>query len=143
MAQEPGRLGHRLALAVAAALLVGVGGVIGVAANQATQKNAKSTPTPTATVVVSSARVATPVAAGAHDHVQFACAQCHGDHGQGGVSPAVPALTTVAKTLTPTELRTIIDHGLGASSNPTQPYMPVWGAVISKTQVADLIAYLR
>jgi mono/diheme cytochrome c family protein len=142
MAQEPGRIGHRLALAVAAALLVGVGGVIGVAANQATQKNAKSTPTPTATVV-SSARVDAPVAAGAHDYVQFACAQCHGDHGQGGVSPAVPALTTVAKTLTPTELRTIIDHGLGASSNPTQPYMPVWGAVISKTQVADLIAYLR
>ena len=74
---------------------------------------------------------------------QFACTQCHGDQGRGGVSPAVPALTSVAKALTPAELRSIIDHGLGESSNPTQPYMPVWGAVISKTQVSDLIAYLR
>ena len=30
------------------------------------------------------------------------------------------------------QLRTIIDHGLGESANPTKPYMPVWGAVISK-----------
>src|SRR5206468_9428912 len=28
-------------------------------------------------------------------------------------------------------------------ANPKQPYMPVWGSVISKTQVADLVAYLR
>ena len=55
----------------------------------------------------------------------------------------MPALTSVAKGLAPAELRSIIDHGLGESSNPTQPYMPVWGAVISKTQVSDLIAYLR
>ena len=33
--------------------------------------------------------------------------------------------------------------GRGGSANPTKPYMPVWGAVISKTQVSDLIAYLR
>ena len=83
------------------------------------------------------------VAAGAHDFVQFACVQCHGDHGRGGVSPDVPALTSAAKALTPAELRSIIDHGLGESTNPTKPYMPVWGAVISKTQVSDLIAYLR
>jgi mono/diheme cytochrome c family protein len=63
--------------------------------------------------------------------------------GRGGISPAVPALTAVAKGLQPAELRSIIDHGLGESSNPKQPYMPVWGAVISKTQVNDLIAYLR
>ena len=83
------------------------------------------------------------VAAGAHIFVQFACAQCHGDQGRGGVSPAVPALTNVAKTLQPAELRSIIDHGLGESKNPTRPYMPVWGEVISKTQVTDLIAFLR
>jgi mono/diheme cytochrome c family protein len=59
------------------------------------------------------------------------------------VSPVVPALTTVGKQLAPAELRSIIDHGLGESANPAQPYMPVWGAVISKTQVADLIAYMR
>jgi mono/diheme cytochrome c family protein len=83
------------------------------------------------------------VAAGAHDFVQFACAQCHGLQGRGGVSPAVPALTTVARSLTPARLRAIIDHGLGESKNPTKPYMPVWGEVISKQQVSDLISYLR
>ena len=30
------------------------------------------------------------VAAGAHVFVQFACAQCHGLQGEGGVSPDVP-----------------------------------------------------
>jgi cbb3-type cytochrome c oxidase subunit III len=83
------------------------------------------------------------VAAGAHDFVQFACAQCHGMQGRGGVSPDVPALTNVAKVLTPGKLRSIINHGLGESKNPTKPYMPVWGEVISKQQVDDLIAYLR
>jgi mono/diheme cytochrome c family protein len=83
------------------------------------------------------------VAAGAHDFVVFACAQCHGAGGHGGVSPDVPALTSVAKQLTPTQLRTIIDHGLGESKNPTKPYMPVWGVVISTRQVSDLISYLR
>jgi mono/diheme cytochrome c family protein len=83
------------------------------------------------------------VAAGAHDFSQFACAQCHGDRGRGGVSPDVPALSSVASQLTPARLRSIIDHGLGESKNPTKPYMPVWGEVISKQQVSDLIAYLR
>jgi mono/diheme cytochrome c family protein len=55
----------------------------------------------------------------------------------------VPALTTVGKTLTPSRLRFIIDHGLGESANPKTPYMPVWGEVISRQQVSDLIAYLR
>src|SRR5512132_2685624 len=138
MANEPGRLRHRLALALVAALLVGVGGVVGIVANGG-KKEAKVSPTAPA----EAAPVDAHVAAGAHDFVQFACARCHGEQGRGGVSPAVPALTSVAKTLTPAELRSIIDHGLGESTNPTKPYMPVWGAVISKTQVSDLIAYLR
>lgn len=83
------------------------------------------------------------VAAGAHDFVNFACAQCHGEQGRGGISPDVPALKKVAGKLTPTELRSIIDHGLGESANPEKPYMPVWGEVVSATQVSDLIAYLR
>jgi mono/diheme cytochrome c family protein len=83
------------------------------------------------------------VAAGAHDFVSFACAQCHGMQGKGGVSPDVPTLTAVASQLTPAELRRIIDHGLGESANPTKPYMPVWGEVISSQQVSDLVAYLR
>ena len=83
------------------------------------------------------------VAAGAHDFTQFACSQCHGLQGRGGVSPDVPALTSVGKALTAARLRSIIDHGLGESKNPTKPYMPVWGVVISKQQVSDLIAYIR
>jgi cbb3-type cytochrome c oxidase subunit III len=83
------------------------------------------------------------VAAGAHDFVSFACAQCHGEQGRGGVSPDVPALTDAAKSLTVAELKTIIDHGLGASANPTKPYMPVWGEVISRHQVSDLVTYIR
>jgi cbb3-type cytochrome c oxidase subunit III len=83
------------------------------------------------------------VAAGAHIFVQFACAQCHGEQGRGGVSPDVPKLSTVGKKLQPAELRTIIDHGLGASKDPTKPYMPVWGQVISTQQVSDLISYIR
>jgi cbb3-type cytochrome c oxidase subunit III len=83
------------------------------------------------------------IAAGAHIFVQFACAQCHGEQGHGGVSPDVPALTTVGKQLQPAELRTIIDHGLGVSKDPTKPYMPIWGQVISTQQVSDLISYLR
>jgi len=83
------------------------------------------------------------VAAGAHDFTQFACAQCHGDRGRGGVSADVPALTQVGRQLTVTQLKQIIDHGLGESANPTKPYMPVWGQVVSAHQVADLVAYIR
>jgi mono/diheme cytochrome c family protein len=83
------------------------------------------------------------VASGAHLFVSFGCAQCHGMQGRGGVSPDVPALTSAGATLTPAALRTIIDHGLGESANPTKPYMPVWGSVISAHQVSDLIAYVR
>ena len=82
------------------------------------------------------------VAAGAHDFVNFACAQCHGLDGRGGVSPFVPALKD-AQALTTAELKQIIDHGAGVSANPTHPYMPVWGQVISDRQVDDLVAYIH
>ena len=83
------------------------------------------------------------VAAGAHDFVQFACAACHGNLGRGGVSPFVPALNVVGKSLTVKSLTRIITHGLGESANPKRPYMPVWGPVISRQQVADLVTYIR
>src|SRR3954471_13825030 len=82
------------------------------------------------------------VAEGAHDFNQFACAQCHGPNGGGGISKDVPPLKVVRKALTAEQLRTIIDHGLGSSANPTKPYMPVWGQVISARQVNALVAYL-
>jgi mono/diheme cytochrome c family protein len=88
-------------------------------------------------------KVSPQVAAGAHTFVQFACSQCHGFRGRGGVDPAVPALKAVGKSLTVAQLTHIIDHGLGESANPKVPYMPVWGEVVSRTQVADLVAYIR
>jgi mono/diheme cytochrome c family protein len=96
-----------------------------------------------ATPTGSSASIDPQVAAGAHVFVQFACVQCHGEQGRGGVSADVPALTGVATSVSSSGLRSIIDHGLGESANPTKPYMPVWGEVISQTQVSELIAYLR
>jgi mono/diheme cytochrome c family protein len=89
------------------------------------------------------ASVSPQVAAGAHTFTQFACVQCHGPQGSGGVDPSVPALKTVGQSLTVAQLTHIINHGLGASADPKQPYMPVWGEVISTTQVANLVAYLR
>ena len=107
-------------------------------------RDSKNAKTVTVGAVAASQTAVDPhVAAGAHDFVSFSCSQCHGEQGRGGVSPDVPALTSVSKALTPAQLRRIIDHGLGESANPTKPYMPVWGEVISARQVSDLIAYLR
>jgi cbb3-type cytochrome c oxidase subunit III len=83
------------------------------------------------------------VAAGAHTFNAFACAQCHGLNGRGGVSPAVPALTDAAKTLSVAQMRTIINKGLGESSDPKKPFIPVWGPLMSAHQVNDLVAYIR
>ena len=98
---------------------------------------------PPATTVAASAVVDSRIAAGAHVFVQFACSQCHGPQGKGGISPDVPDLSTKATGLSATTLRSIINHGLGESNNPTKPYMPVWGAVISDQQVSDLVAYIH
>ena len=121
----------RVALLLAAAvLLVGCG----------------STKTVTVTVAPPTqptAQVSNLVAEGAHVFNQFACSACHGMNGSGGVSSAVPALKIVGKAMSATQLRQIIDHGLGESANPTKPYMPVWGQVISRRQVDALVAYLH
>jgi cbb3-type cytochrome c oxidase subunit III len=112
-----------------------------------TSSGAQGGSTSIATLPTSTATTAQPVSeqvsAGGHDFVQFACAQCHGDQGQGGVSPDVPALTGAGEELTVAQLEHIIRHGLGESANPTKPYMPVWSVVISKRQVSDLVAYIR
>ena len=128
-----------LGLGVAAAL-------VGFAAGHYTNRTTTVTQTVAGGAAASATsypRVSPQVAAGAHTFVQFACVECHGVQGRGGVDPAVPALKTVGRTLTAAQLRQIIDHGLGESANPKQPYMPVWGEVISKTQVANLVAYIR
>ena len=61
----------------------------------------------------------------------------------GGVDPAVPPLDTIKQSLTVAQLTHIIDHGLGDSADPKQPYMPVWGQVMSTTQVSNLVSYIR
>ena len=98
---------------------------------------------PTSQTTTPAQAVSPAVALGAHDFVQFACAQCHGFGGRGGVSPYVPALDRLRHSLTAAQLTNIIEHGLGVSTNPTRPYMPVWHGVISARQVSDLIAYIR
>ena len=119
--------------------LLAAAAIVGFAAGHYTRAGGGSTQT----AAQASTRVSPTVAAGAHDFAQFACAQCHGLNGRGGVSADVPALTTAGKTLTVAQLTDIIDHGLGESANPTKPYMPVWGAVISNRQVGELVAYIR
>jgi len=127
--------------AVVLIVLVVAGGALigGIFLGRAT----KNTSTAAAPSTTTAAQAVDPqVAAGAHDFVNFACAQCHGLDGRGGVSPFVPALKNASK-LTAPQLRQIIDHGLGASSSPAHPFMPVWGQVISSRQVGDLVAYIR
>ena len=132
----------RLAAAAVAVvvLLVAVAALVGWAAGHYTNRT-KTVGTTGATG--GSGPVDPTVAAGAHAFTQFACAQCHGESGRGGISPAVPALTSAGQQLTVAQLTHIINHGLGESANPTKPYMPVWGAVISKRQVSELVAYIR
>src|SRR5580765_462452 len=123
--------------------LVFVVGIVAWGAGHYTNRTQTVTVAGTGTQPTAAASVSPEVAAGAHVFVQFACGQCHGDRGIGGVSTDVPALTAVGKALTSAQLRKIIDHGLGESANPTRPYMPVWGAVISTRQVGDLVTYIH
>src|SRR5438046_2826290 len=102
-----------VAIAVAILLAVVVG-VVGWGAGHYTNR-VKTVGAGTTTAYAS---VDPKVAAGAHDFVQFACAQCHGLNGQGGVSPDVPALAGAGKALTVAQLTNIINHGLGESANP-------------------------
>jgi len=96
-----------------------VGHEMGTASNKA---QGVATPvSSTATGTTTAQPVNEQVAAGGHDFVQFACAQCHGEQGQGGVSPDVPALTGAGNELTVAQLEHIINHGLGESANPTKP----------------------
>jgi cbb3-type cytochrome c oxidase subunit III len=118
-----------------------VGHEMGIASSEAQGNLPPVTSTSTGTTIAQP--VSEQVAAGGHDFVQFACAQCHGEEGQGGISPDVPALTGAGQELTVAQLQHIINHGLGESANPTKPYMPVWGEVVSTQQVSDLVAYIR
>ena len=119
--------------------LIAGAGVIGAYIGRQTNSSGSSSATSTTSTV----SVDPAVAAGAHTFTAFACAQCHGLNGKGGVSPDVPALTDAAKTLSVAELHTIINKGLGVSSDPKKPFMPVWGPLMSAQQVSDLVSYIR
>jgi mono/diheme cytochrome c family protein len=133
-----------LIVGVIAILLAGfIGGGIGWILHH---EGSSASPTPALSPPGSSqpsAPIDPQVAFGAHAFVQFACAQCHGDRGEGGVSPDVPALQSLAPTLTVAQLKSIIEHGAGVSSNPTRPFMPIWHGVISAQQIAALVAYMK
>ena len=133
------------------AILFVVAGLVGAGLNSIFHGGGGSTTTTTvtsaagggSTTSVSYPKVTPLVAEGAHDFVRFACSQCHGIDGKGGVSPDVPSLETLAPNLTPAELTNIINTGRGISGNPTKPFMPVWHGIISKGQIAALVAYLH
>ncbi len=98
---------------------------------------------PSGAATLAPSTVSARIAAGAHDYVGFGCAQCHGIGGVGGVSPDVPALDRLGSAFTVGQLTQIINHGLGESTNPTKPYMPVWHGIVSPRQITELAAYIR
>jgi mono/diheme cytochrome c family protein len=91
------------------------------------------------------AAVSPDVVLGARTYVAFACGACHGWKGEGTASAGVPPLTTAGKEFTSAQLRKIIDGGAPTPipSDPKQPFMPVWGPVISDQQVDALVAYIN
>lgn len=125
-------MSHRLLLLVPLTLLLAACG-----STKTVTVTVGSTPTPQTTNVSALA------AEGAHTFNQFGCAQCHGTNGAGGISPDVPQLKVIGKALTAKQMRKIINHGVGVVADPTKPYMPVWGHIISTHQVNALIAYLH
>ncbi len=128
-----------VALAVGAIAFTMLG--VALAAYWGGKNNASATTEKAATV--SYQQVPPQVASGAHAFLQFACAQCHGDRGTGGVSADVPALQQLAPNLTVDQLTSIIVHGAGVADNPDKPFMPVWKGVISTHQISDLVAYMQ
>ena len=66
--------------------LLAAAAIVGFAAGHYTRAEGGSTQT----AAQASTPVSPMVAAGAHDFAQFACAQCHGLNGRGGVSADVP-----------------------------------------------------
>jgi len=138
--------GSIVAIAVAAIVLVVVG--VGLAAYYTGKSRGSSTPAASTggggtSTGTQPAAVPQEVALGAHAFVQFACAQCHGDQGKGGVSLDVPALDTTATKLTAAQLTSIIEHGAGVSQDPTRPFMPIWHGIIAKPQIDELVAYIK
>src|SRR5579864_2436691 len=80
-------------------LFIGAALVGGIFLGRAT-KGSRTATVAASSTSGSSQTVSPQVAAGAHDFVNFACAQCHGLDGRGGVSPYVPALKNLSRVTT-------------------------------------------
>jgi mono/diheme cytochrome c family protein len=131
-------------VAVAAiALMIGAVALASYYAGRNNRSTAPAASSGSSTPTTTPASVPEDVALGAHAFVQFACAQCHGDRGVGGVSPDVPALQSLAPNLTVAQLTSIIEHGAGVSKDPQRPFMPIWHGIIAKPQISELVAYLK
>jgi len=138
-------------IAVIALLVLFLGGQSGnsststvtVTASAAATSTAATSTAATTTTGATAASLAPDVVAGAYTYRSFACGACHGLSGQGGVNPAIPALTGAGQEFTAAQLRKIIDKGAGVVSDPQAPFMPVWGPVVSDTQVDQLVAYIK
>jgi mono/diheme cytochrome c family protein len=131
---------------VAVAAIALMIGAVALASYYAGRNNRSTTPAASSgssTPATTPASVPQDVALGAHAFVQFACAQCHGDRGVGGVSADVPALQNLAPNLTVAQLTSIIEHGAGVSKDPQRPFMPIWHGIIAKPQIAELVAYMK
>lgn len=96
-----------------------------------------------------SAQVDPTIAYGGRLFVSFACAQCHGMQGKGGPDATVPKLQGIGSTMSPAQIASIINDGVPGQQTPagdvtgtTGPYMPTWRNILSKTQVAALVAYI-
>ena len=125
-----------LIMMIAVALAVGAG-IAGFFLGRDTKHSTVTTATSASPQA--SATVDPHVAAGGHVFVQFACAQCHGLQGNGGVSPDVPDVADDwVRRSAPPRCATSSTTGSASPTNPMQAYTPVWGAVISDQQVSDL-----
>ena len=137
--------GDRLALTagILVVALVAVAAVVGWAAGHYTNRTKTIGSATTSAAGAVGTSVDPKVAAGAHDVRPVRLRPVPRLQRRRRRLPGVPALTSAGKPLTVGAAAHIINHGLGESANPKKPYMPVWGAVISKRQVSDLVAYIR
>src|SRR5438034_1399541 len=127
-----------LTLAAAALLLTACGSTKTVTVTVST------TPPPTS-------NVSNLVAEGAHDFNQFACAQCHGPNGLGGVpNPSSPDKTIpplsgadfFSEFNTDQKIIEVIRSGSVLGRAPIVS-MPHWGGIIDDAQLHALAAYIK
>ena len=135
MADHPDRLRHRLALALVAAILVGVGGVIGIAASGGEKE-------PTATEPLTATSIGDP-AVGRQLFVSQHCSDCHSYAGRGGSD--APSLDHMKGKLAARDIAnmsgTIWNHVPLMVHHFKKEGIPY--PSFSANEMADLIAYLH